>query len=256
MSTQHRRLRQEAAGGRSAPVESTGEEDEETPVLRLPRANGVGTVVVVSGPGLVRIFRSLGADATVEGGQTMNPSTQDMLDAVESVPYQEVVLLPNNRNVVLAARQVPGLTAKQVHVVATENVPQGIAALVAFNPERSAAENVQLMDEAGAHVQAIEVTHAVRDSRSNGLRVKKGDVIALINDKLKHAGGDYGSVVREALTGLGAGDYELVTIYRGQQATDSEAERLSEAIRVTFPGLEVELQAGGQEHYPFILSVE
>jgi DAK2 domain fusion protein YloV len=256
MSNQHRRLRQEAAGEKAAAEESSDSVDQETPVLQRPRANGVGTVVVVSGPGLVRIFRSLGADATVEGGQTMNPSTQDMLEAVESVPYQEVVLLPNNRNVVLAARQVPGLTAKRVHVLATENVPQGIAALVAFNPERSAAENVELMGEAGAHVQAIEVTHAVRDTRSNGLRVKKGDVIALINDKLKHAGRDYGSVVREALTGIGAGDYELVTIYRGQQATDSEAERLGEAIRVTFPGLEVELQAGGQEHYPFILSVE
>jgi uncharacterized protein len=105
-------------------------------------------------------------------------------------------------------------------------------------------------------VQTIEVTHAVRDSRSNGLRVKKGDVIALINDKLKHAGADYGSVVRAALDGIKAADYELVTIYRGLQATDVEAEKLSEAIRGRFPGLEVELQAGGQEHYPFILSVE
>jgi DAK2 domain fusion protein YloV len=256
MSTQHQRLRHEAAGDASAAGEGPIAADQESPVFSRARANGVGTVVVVSGPGLVRIFRGLGADATVEGGQTMNPSTQDMLAAVESIPYQEVVLLPNNRNVVLAARQVPGLTAKQVHVVATENVPQGIAALVAFNPERSAAENVQLMREAGAHVQAIEVTHAVRDTRSNGLRVKKGDVIALINDKLKHAGGDYGSVVQDALAGIGAGEYELVTIYRGQQATDSEAERLGEAIRGSFPGLEVELQAGGQEHYPFILSVE
>jgi dihydroxyacetone kinase-like predicted kinase len=186
----------------------------------------------------------------------MNPSTQDMLGAVESVPYDEVVLLPNNRNVVLAAAQVPGLSTKTVHVIPTESVPQGIAALVAFNPERAGDENVELMGEAARHVQTIEVTHAVRDTRSNGLRVRKGDVIALINDKLKHAGGDYGSVIRAALDGIGAANYELVTIYRGQQATDSEAKRLSEAIRGSFPGLEVELQAGGQEHYPFILSVE
>jgi DAK2 domain fusion protein YloV len=268
MSTQHRRLRQQAGKEDRAPSEraavqeapqNSGEDagdGDALPSVQEPRANGVGTVAVVSGPGLVRIFRGLGADATVEGGQTMNPSTQDMLAAVESVPYQEVVLLPNNRNVVLAARQVPELTTKRVHVLATENVPQGIAALVAFSPERSAAENVRAMGEAGARVQAIEVTHAVRDSRSNGLRVKKGDVIALINDKLKHAGDDYGRVVQEALTDIGAADYELVTIYRGQQATDSEAENLGEAIRGSFPGLEVELQAGGQEHYPFILSVE
>ena len=249
MSSQHRRLRQQAdEAGAEAPGVTTGPE--------RARPNGVGLVAVVSGPGLVEIFQGLGADATVEGGQTMNPSTQDMLGAVESVPYDEVVLLPNNRNVVLAAAQVPGLSAKTVHVIPTESVPQGIAALVAFNPERAGDENVELMGEAARHVQTIEVTHAVRDTRSNGLRVRKGDVIALINDKLKHAGGDYGSVIRAALDGIGAANYELVTIYRGQQATDSEAKRLSEAIRGSFPGLEVELQAGGQEHYPFILSVE
>jgi dihydroxyacetone kinase-like predicted kinase len=256
MSTQHRRLRQEATVGAASLSAAAPAPSQEPPAVGQQRANGVGVVAVVSGQGLVRIFRGLGADATVEGGQTMNPSTQDMLAAVESVPYQEVVLLPNNRNVVLAARQVPGLTAKKVHVVATENVPQGIAAVVAFNPERPAAENLALMREAGAHVQAIEVTHAVRDSRSNGLRVKKGDVIALINDKLKHAGADYGSVIQDALSAIGAANYELVTIYRGLQATDSDAEKLGAAIRGSFPGLEVELQAGGQEHYPFILSVE
>ena len=112
------------------------------------------------------------------------------------------------------------------------------------------------MRTAAERIQTIEVTHAVRDSRSNGLRVKKGDVIALINDKLRHAGRDYGTVVKQALDGIGANGYELVTIYRGQQATDSEAEHLTESIRVSFPDLEVEVQTGGQEHYPFILSVE
>jgi DAK2 domain fusion protein YloV len=249
MSSQHKRIRQEAD-------QAGAEVSNGPPKPQAARPNGVGLVAVVSGPGLVEIFGGLGADATVEGGQTMNPSTQDMLGAVESVPYDEVVLLPNNRNVVLAAAQVPGLSAKRVHVVPTESVPQGIAALVAFNPEREGDQNVELMGQAARHVQTIEVTHAVRDTRSNGLRVRKGDVIALINDKLKHAGGDYGSVIRAALDGIGAANYELVTIYRGQQATDSEAKRLSEAIRGSFPGLEVELQAGGQEHYPFILSVE
>jgi DAK2 domain fusion protein YloV len=258
MSSQHKRLRQQAdepVAGQAGPDTSSSPSSSPSNA-QAERPNGVGLVAVVSGPGLVEIFRGLGADATVEGGQTMNPSTQNMLGAVESLPYDEVVLLPNNRNVVLAAGQVPGLSAKRVHVVPTESVPQGIAALVAFNPERAVEQNVDLMRKAARHVQTIEVTHAVRDTRSNGLRVRKGDVIALINDKLQHAGGDYGSVIRAALDGIGAANYELVTIYRGQQATDSEAERLSEAIRGSFPGLEVELQAGGQEHYPFILSVE
>ncbi|HSR22078.1 MAG TPA: hypothetical protein VLW53_00895, partial [Candidatus Eisenbacteria bacterium] len=247
MSSQHRRIREER-----------GEEPAAAPppAPASLRPNGVGLVAVVSGVGLVEIFMGLGVDEIVEGGQTMNPSTQELLDAVERLPYRQVLLLPNNKNVVLAASQVGGLTEKAVEVVETHTAPQGIAAVVAFHPERSAGENAAAMREAARHVQTIEVTHAVRDSRSNGLTVRKGDVIALINDRLVHTGKDYDAVVRAALDGIGAGDYELVTIYRGQQATDSQAERLTESIRGGFPDLEVELQSGGQEHYPFILSVE
>jgi DAK2 domain fusion protein YloV len=245
MSTQHRRLREEA-----------GDRDSDLPTPSELRANGVGLVAVVSGPGLVEIFRGLGVDAIVQGGQTMNPSTQDMLEAVESLPYGEVLLLPNNKNVVLAASQVDGLSAKAVHVLPTHSMPQGIAAVVAFHLDRSAADNLAAMQQAASRVQTIEVTHAVRDTRSNGKTVKKGDVIALINDRLEHAGSAYGDVVKAALEGIGAADYELVTIYKGQQATESETEQLTDAIRGSYPGLEVEIQAGGQEYYPFILSVE
>ena len=220
------------------------------------RPNGIGLVAVVAGGGLTEIFRGLGVDAVVEGGQTMNPSTQDMLIAVDSVPYEEVFLLPNNANVILAAQQVPGLTKRKVHLVATRTVPQGIAAVVAFNPTRDAPANLKAMGVAFGQVQTIEVTHAVRDSRANGVAVKKGDVIALINDKLKHSGHDYGSVVSLALQGIEPDQYELVTVYRGVGAEDSDLKLLTEAIGRDFPGLEVEVQDGGQQHYPFILSVE
>ena len=260
MSSQHQRLREEAkteAGESADPAIPVPEPPPAlAPATADARRGGPALIAVVAGSGLVEIFRGLGADAIVEGGQTMNPSTQDMLAAVERVPYPEVVLLPNNKNVVPAASQVGELTGKAVHVLPTETVPQGIAAMVAFNADRGLQENLEAMLQAARRVQTIEVTHAVRDSRSNGLRVKKGDVIALINDKLEHAGHDYGSVVRAALNDIRAQDYELVTVYRGQQATDSEAERLTEAIRGSFPSLEVELQSGGQEHYPFIVSVE
>ena len=219
------------------------------------RTNGVGLVAVTAGEGLVNIFRGLGVDAIVEGGQTMNPSTQDMLLAVETLPYDQAILLPNNRNVILAAREVGKLTEKQVHVLETGSIPEGIEAVVAFNPERDASDNLRSMREAADRVQTIEVTHAVRDTRSNGLRVKKGDVIALINDKLKHAGHDYGEVVRQALQDLGPESYELVTVFIGEDTTPEEGERLAESIRESFPSLEVELQAGGQQHYPFILAV-
>src|SRR5205807_1015351 len=171
MSTQHRRIL-ETEGG----VTAGGP----------PRPNGVGLAVVVAGRGLVHIFRGLGVDAIIEGGQTMNPSTQDMLTAIESVPYDEVILLPNNGNVIPAAKQVMGLT----------------------------------------------------------------------NDRLEFAGSDYAEVVNKALGKLGPDSYELVTVYRGEQASDDEMKRLESEIRSSYPGLEVEVQQGGQQHYPFILSVE
>jgi DAK2 domain fusion protein YloV len=239
MSTQHRRILE---GEGLAPSS--------------PRPNGVGLVAVVAGRGLVDIFRGLGVDAIVEGGQTMNPSTQDMLTAIESVPYDEVILLPNNGNVILAAKQVPGLTKKTVQVIETRSVPQGVAAVVAFRGDRSGAQNLAAMKSEAERVQTIEVTHAVRDTRSNGLKVKKGDVIGLINDKLEFAGSDYGEVVNKALSKLGPDSYELVTVYRGEGASDAELEKLQAEIRSSHPGLEVEVQQGGQQHYPFILSVE
>ena len=237
MSTQHKRILENEAGG-------------------PPRANGVGLVAVVAGKGLVDIFKALGVDAIVEGGQTLNPSTQDMLRAVESVPYDKVILLPNNSNVILAAKQVAGVTSKTVHLIETHSVPQGVAAVVAFSPDRTAEENMAAMSGEAQRVQTIEVTHAVRDTRSNGLKVKKGDVIGLINEKLEFAGSDYAEVVNKALGKLGPDAYELVTVYRGAGASDEEMSSLETAIRSSYPGLEVEVQHGGQQHYPFILSVE
>jgi fatty acid kinase len=239
MSTQHKRIL-----------------DSESPASKVPRPNGVGLVAVVAGHGLVDIFRGLGVDLIVEGGQTMNPSTQDMLTAIESLPYSEVILLPNNRNVVPAAKQILGLTKKKVHVVETHSVPQGIAAVVAFRTEQPGPENVRAMKAEAERVQTIEVTHAVRDTRSNGLRVRKGDVIGLINDRLEFAGSDYPEVVKKALGKLGPDSYELVTVYRGEQASDAELAQLESEIRSNYPGLEVEVQQGGQQYYPFILSVE
>ena len=240
MSTQHKRILENEAGGPAA----------------APRANGVGLVAVVAGKGLVDIFKALGVDAIVEGGQTLNPSTQDMLRAVESVPYDKVILLPNNSNVILAAKQVAGVTSKTVHLIETHSVPQGVAAVVAFSPDRTAEENMAAMSGEAQRVQTIEVTHAVRDTRSNGLKVKKGDVIGLINEKLEFAGSDYAEVVNKALGKLGPDAYELVTVYRGAGASDEEMSSLETAIRSSYPGLEVEVQHGGQQHYPFILSVE
>jgi DAK2 domain fusion protein YloV len=259
MSSQHRRIREAAAGKGIA---------TKTPAATQPRAaaaakkakpareNGIGLVAVVAGEGLIDIFQSLGVDAIVKGGQSMNPSTQEILDAIEAAPYQEVLLLPNNKNVVLAANQTRALTRKRLEVLETVTMPQGIAALIAFNPTLDAPTNEAAMKEATARIQTIEVTHAVRDTRADGKRVKKGDVIALVNDRLRESGGDYAGVVQKALAGLQPEEYELVTVYRGDDVSEEEAETLGSAIHDSYPDLEVDLQAGGQHHYPFILSVE
>jgi uncharacterized protein len=244
MSTQHRRILEESQpNGSAAPGAQK-------------RANNVGIAAVVSGSGLVEILRGLGVDAIVEGGQTMNPSTGDLVAAVDGLPYDEVILLPNNKNVVLAAREVGKLSTKKVHVVETHTVPQGIAAVIAFNADKPASDNAAAMKAAAGRVQTIEVTRAVRDTRSNGMRVKKGDVIALVNDRLDTSGSDYADVVADALKKLGPDGYELVTVYRGAEAGDADVDALSASLKERFPGLEVEVQAGGQDHYPFILSVE
>lgn len=256
MSRQHRVLlasdeaSEEPAS--SAPVDGHAAK----PSTNGNRPNRIGLVAVVAGSGLKDIFKGLGVDALVEGGQTMNPSTQDMLKAVDQLPYDEVILLPNNGNVIPAATQVPALTEKKVHLVATRNVPQGIAALVAFNATRPGGDNVKAMEQASDQIQTIEVTHAVRDSSADGVKVKKGDVIALVNNKLKHAGSRYGEVVSEAIRDVGAEGYELVTVYRGHDAGPEELKEVTEALSKDFPQLSVEVQDGGQQHYPFILSLE
>jgi DAK2 domain fusion protein YloV len=270
MSSQHRRIREEAAGASStgqaapaapkAPVETAAAAPAEgangTRPARPVRENGVGLVAVVAGQGLIDIFQSLGVDAIVKGGQSMNPSTQEILAAIDEAPYEEVLLLPNNKNVVLAANQARGLTKKRLEVLETVTMPQGIAALIAFNPTLDLATNEAAMKEATERIQTIEVTHAVRDTKSDGKKVRKGDVIALVNDRLRESGEDYAGVVQKALAGLQPEEYELVTVYRGDDVSEEEAETLGTAIHDSYPDLEVDLQAGGQHHYPFILSVE
>src|SRR6185312_10287130 len=135
---------------------------------------------------------------------------------------------------------------KQVQLVETHSIPQGVAALVAFNPDRTADQNAEAMKAEAARVQTIEVTHAVRDTRSNGLKVKKGDVIGLINEKLEFTGADYVDVVNKALGKLGPDAYELVTVYSGEDATEDEHMNLHAPIKSNYPGLDVEVQHGGQ----------
>jgi len=214
------------------------------------------TVAVVAGEGIKRVFESLGVDVVVHGGQTMNPSTQDILRAIESAPCDKVIVLPNNGNIILAARQAQELSSKHVVVVPTKTVPQGIAALMSFNYQADLEANFELMSNATSQVQTIEITRAVRSAQVNGLEIADGQFIGLQNGNLVTVGEDILSVVQELLARIDAADYEIMTIYYGEDIPPDQANELAETIVERYPDLETEVLDGGQAHYHFIISIE
>jgi DAK2 domain fusion protein YloV len=223
---------------------------------RLPSLD-ISVVAVAAGSGMREVFRSLGAAAIVLGGQTMNPSVQEILQAVESVPSQKVILLPNNKNIILAVSQVPSLTSKEVAVVPTRTVPQGIAALIAFNYEGGMEENVQAMEEAVATVKTVEITEAARSTQLQGLKIKKGQAIAIVDDEnLVAAGDNTAEVLFEALDKAGIESAEVVTVYYGADIEAAQAEQVVQKIRDKYPEKQVEMVSGGQPHYRYIVSLE
>ncbi len=216
----------------------------------------IGLVTVSPGQGLTEIFRSLGVSRVLMGGQVHNPSTQDLLEVVNQVEAAHVLILPNNGNVILAAQQVSSLSDKWVRVIPTKTIPQGIAALLAFNYQVDLETNERRMLEAARQVQSLEVTRAVRASRLNGLTIQSGDVIGLLNNELISFGQTYDEVVIDLLRKIELDSYEILTIYFGQDASLNQAETLAEKINTLFPELEVEIHSGGQPHYQYILSLE
>jgi DAK2 domain fusion protein YloV len=218
--------------------------------------SGVGTVVVAPGQGLTTVFESLGASAVVPGGQTMNPSTEDLLNAVESVPTDDVIILPNNKNIVLAAEQAKALSAKSVEVVPTITVPQGVAALLALNYQADLMANVRVMAEAAKTIRTAEITTSVRSVQINGMDVQQGEVIGLVDGNLKVKGASPGEVAMAALDHMNSGDYEIISVYYGESITADASEQLAGEIAERFPEQEVEVIDGGQPHYHYILSVE
>lgn len=218
--------------------------------------SSISIIAVASGDGLCRVLESIGASAIVSGGQTMNPSTQDLIAAIERVPSQDVVLLPNNSNIILTARQAQQVSAKHVVVVPTRTVPQGIAALLAFNYQADLDENVALMGEAANAVETIEVTQAVRSAQVNGLAVRDGQIIGLVNGDLVTAGEDVTAVVADLLARVNAAEREILTIYYGEGVAEADAEALAEEMRGRYPDLEIEVLDGGQAHYHYVISAE
>jgi len=222
-----------------------------------PQHKQLGVVTVAPADGFRDILQSLGADEVVLGGQTMNPSIEDLLNAVRATHADSVILLPNNSNVILTAEHVDEVAGKElaVRVVPTRNLPQGISAMLNFDAGADVDTNVERMISAMRSVRCVEVTRAVRDSTANGHEIKEGDVIALVDDDIKQVGDNYLVVIGRVLEEEPSPP-ELVTVYRGGDVSEADAEQMVGSLRESHPDTEFQLHTGGQEHYPYVLSLE
>jgi DAK2 domain fusion protein YloV len=217
----------------------------------------VGVVAVASGEGIAQVFRQLGATEMVMGGQTNNPSTQEILDAVQRVPTHNIILLPNNKNIILAAEQAARLaTDQEVIVIPTRSMPQGISALMPYDPKGDLSSLAGAMLEAKDSVVTGEVTTATRSVEINGVTVDEGQIIGLVDGTLAVAGDNLNSVVKDVLDRMCPDSCELITLYYGNNVQEPDARALADELGACFADLEFELVFGGQPHYHYILSAE
>ena len=216
-----------------------------------------GFIAVSIGDGLGSIFRELGADCLIEGGQTMNPSTQDIMTAVDKVNADTVFIFPNNKNIILAAEQAQKLiTDKKIIVVPTKTIPQGITALLNYLPEKSVEENEELMREEIACVKTVELTYAVRDTKIDDQTIHEGDIMGVGDSGIIAVGKEISDTALEALAGMVDDESELISVYYGKDTSEEDAEALADRIREQFGDCEVEVAPGGQPIYYYIMSVE
>src|SRR5512142_3057156 len=216
----------------------------------------IAVVAVSPGAGLSKIFASLGVAAVVEGGQTMNPSTQDILSSFENLPTDKIIILPNNKNIVMAANQAKDVTAKKVAVVPSKTIPQGLAAMLSMQPDGELDAVADKMTKALENVRTGEITTATRSVEIDGVKVETGQVIALLDGKLVASAASVEEGCLQLLEKAKAEEHELITLFYGQDMPHADANRIADVIRSRYAVQEVEVQEGGQPHYQFIISVE
>ncbi|PAC99730.1 DAK2 domain-containing protein [Bacillus paralicheniformis] len=225
---------------------------EKAPAEKQP----YGVVTVAMGEGIAELFESIGATKVIEGGQTMNPSTEDIVQAIKDANADTVVILPNNSNIVMAANQAADVAGQHVIVIPTKTVPQGMAALLAFNPALGADENQAAMLGAIGEVKSGQITYAVRDTNIDGIDIKKGDFMGILNGKIVETASDQLAAAKKLLAGMIDEDSEIVTVIKGEDAPEEEAEELAAFISETYEDVEVEVHDGKQPLYSYILAVE
>jgi len=216
----------------------------------------IAVVAVAPGAGIARVFASLGVGAIVEGGQTMNPSTQEILQAFENLPTDRIIILPNNKNIILAAEAAAELTVKKVAVIPSRTVPQGLAAMLRLAPQGDFAEVVDEMTAALEDVETGEITTATRNVEIDGVNVQEGQIISLLNGKLVYSAASLEKACLELLRKAHADHFELITLFYGADVPKAEVNRIADIIRRSYPAQEIEVQEGDQPHYQFIIAIE
>ena len=216
----------------------------------------IGVVAVAAGEGLANIFMSLGVAHIVSGGQTNNPSTEEIFQAIQDVPTDKVIILPNNKNIILAAEAARDLSPKHVAVVPSKTAPQGFSAMMALNPDGELAETAAAMQEALGYVTTGEITRATRSVELDGVAVNEGEIIGVVNGRLCASGSELTETIANVLAKMEMADQELLSLYYGQDVTETEATAVAEQIEALYPDVEVEILPGGQAHYFYILGAE
>lgn len=215
-----------------------------------------GFAAVATGDGMRELFKSLHVDRVVEGGQTMNPSTQDLLDAVQAIPAENVFILPNNKNIILAAEQVDALTGKNVVVIPTKHVPQGIAAMMGFSEEDEVEDNVLSMSDMAESVRCGQVTFAARKSSVDGFAIKKGDILGIADGTILCTGQKMDEVCMTLAEQLVTDESGVLSLYYGADASEAEANRIGELLEASYEEMDVSVLYGGQAVYPYLIAVE
>lgn len=217
----------------------------------------VGFISVSVGDGMGEIFRELGADYLIEGGQTMNPSTEDMLQAISHVHARTIFILPNNKNIVLAANQARDLTEdKNIVVIPTKTIPQGITALISYVPDKSVEENTEEMMEAMANVKTGQITYAVRDTKIDDKEIRQGNIMGIGDHGILAVGEGIEDTAAETVKAMADEESEIISIYYGSDVTEEDSQKLADRLEEAYPDLDVEINEGGQPIYYYVISVE
>lgn len=231
------------------------ENQTETEAAEINVEKNIGIISVANGDGVINILKELGVDHVIKGGQSMNPSTNDFLEIVEKMNTKKIIILPNNKNIISAAKQVSELSKKDIAIIETRSIPQAVTALMVFDDQQQPAELKERMESEIKHVKTLEITQAVKDSKVNGLEIKKDHYIGLKNGDILVSADNEKETVKKLLNKV-AEDEELVTIYYGEGITEAEAEEIKLIMEKNFEFDEIEVYPGGQPLYPFIISLE